>query len=277
MQCNSNTGWFFYNGRYITDHTSESTLQVSDFPTFVKGTLTFKQNNGSSIYVRNSVLVIKKSAKLNFTSNIAETGAGISLYDSWMSVSTDCQFVFTNNKAFIKGGAIYAHHSADLYVPHLYSCFIRSDSPSSPPPQNCEFHFTRNTANTKSNSIYATSIIPCNGIENVTQAFCGWKNWTFDGNCSDQIRTSVTNLSSTPDSVTLSPGIPKQFVVGFDDLGHRVEKLPIFPTLWPQSKGNDVRVDYTDDGLTVYANRNTANLTVLIQVGDAQRVVKKLL
>ena len=273
---------FFQNGQEIRfssqySYTStESTLQISDFPTSIKADLSFEENRGSPIYVRNAVLVVKTNTVLNFSNNTAEIGAGIALYDSWMSVSGGCQLVFTKNTAFTEGGAIYAHHSADLYVPHLHSCFIRSNISGTP--QKSSFYFKENMARNKTSSIYATSIIPCSkSIQDVKETFCGWKNWTFDDpeNCTDQIRTSVTNLSSTPDSVTLSPGIPRKFVVGFDDLGHRAETLSIIPTVWPKIKGSNIAVNYTDDGLTVYAKRDI-NVTILIQMGDALRVVKKV-
>jgi predicted outer membrane repeat protein len=61
--------------------------------------------------------LVLEGADLNFNNNSAETGASIAMYDSWMSVS--------NNTAFIEGGAIYAHQSADLYIPHALNCFIR--------------------------------------------------------------------------------------------------------------------------------------------------------
>ena len=110
--------------------------------------------------------------------------------------------------------------------------------------------------------------------DSIKATFCKWPHWTFHGHniCTDQISTSIRNLSYTPDSVQLSPGIPKQFIFGVDDLGHNVTALSIIASLKGLSPGMNI-VKYTDEGLVVNGLRSK-NLTVRIQVDDDRMAYK---
>ena len=270
---------FKHNGQRISKehHPSASTLDINSFPTHIlNGTnLSFSGNDGAPLCIRTTAIIIGENITMLFHNNRAEMGGGIALYDSWMSFSFGCSFNFTNNSAYAEGGAIYAQQSADLYVPHVHNCFLRFTNNTIPPWNwNCNFSFAKNKANNKNNSIRATSIIPCGWTDgqNNTKTFC-WESWNYDGNCRDQITTSLRNFSSTPDSVTLSPGKPKRFVEGMDDLGHVVENLPLTATLWPQPQ-NGIRVQYSEDGLVVFAKKGTRNITILIQFDGDRNLFK---
>ena len=282
-QCNadptlSSSSTFIENGEASnlsldqSSYTTEATVHITEFPTFVKGKLHFANNIGSSLYVHNTVLLIGEYTEIHFTHNSASIGAGIVLYDSWMSLSRGCELIFINNTAFVEGGAIYAHQSADIYVTTIHDCFIR-DKKQTTEIWDAKFFFSGNKVNTENNSIYATSIDPCT-LNN--EAFCGWKNWTFAGNCTDQIKTSVRDFKNMPKSVTMSPGVPKKIVVVVDDLGHEVTKVPIVPTLWPEFKGRKISVKYGDSGLVVCAEIDTPSFTVLIQVNGERRISRKI-
>ena len=270
------------NGQQIskTKYPSASTLDINTFSTHIHNStkLIFRKNAGTPLYLRTTAVVVGENVTIDFINNTAEIGGGIVLYDSWMTLSFGCTFTFTNNSAFGEGGAMYAQQSADVYVPHFHGCFIRFINTSVLPwDWRCKFNFTHNTASTKSNSLYATSITPCEWIDrnnDTTIIFC-LKDWYYNGrqNCTDQILTSVRNFSNTSSSVTLSPGIPKTFIIGVDDLGHIVRNLKIIPTLyWSKSK-NKPDVQYSDDGLAVLAERS-AELSVLIQFDGDRNIFK---
>ena len=270
------------NGQGISNQKdpTASTMDINSFPTHIlKGaSLRFRGNAGTPLYIRTTAVIMEESVSMVFENNTAETGGAIALYDSWISISRDCHFEFTQNTAFAEGGAIYAQQSADLYIPHVHNCFLRFTNTTTPPwDWGCKFNFTRNKASAKVNSIYATSVIPCKWVvesENImTMPFC-WDDWYYNGthNCSDHILTSIRNFSNTTDSVTLSPGIPRQFVFGIDDLGHNVTNFSVIPTLWPKSLGN-VKLEYSDDGLAVYSERYK-NRTVLIQFDGDRNIFK---
>ena len=279
---------FKNNGQSITvsdpSSTTESTLQINGFFTYINGTLIFRDNFGTPIFVRNTAVLITSKAHLVFKNNSAETGGGIALYDSWITVSNGSRLDFTNNTALMDGGAIYAHQSADLYVPHAHSCFIRySNANTLPWKWESKFTFNGNKASNRNNSIYATSIIPCawnhpNSTKfNMMEIFCNWSRWKFENpeNCSENILTSVRNFSKTPSMIHVSPGIPKKFVVGVDDLGHKIPKLSVVPTVWPQNNYN-ISVQYTDDGLVVYGKRYSGPTTILLQVYGDRSIFKKV-
>ena len=273
---------FTNNGQKISKerHPSASTLDINGFPTHILNgsTLSFSGNDGTPLCIRTTAVIIKNDIKMEFHNNTGEMGGAIALYDSWMSISYGCRFNFTNNTAFAEGGAIYAQQSSDLYVPHVHNCFLRFTNNTIPPWNwNCTFSFADNFASTKNNSIHATSVIPCEWTDapNNKTTFC-WDDWNYkSNNCSNEITTSLRNFSSTPNSVTLSPGIPKPFVVGVDDLGHPVSNLSITATLWQNpNPDNNIRVQYNDYGLAVYSDGTVKNTTVLIQFNGDRNLFK---
>lgn len=277
---------FNFNGQKMTikKKLTASTLNIDGFPTYIKGTVRFSRNIGSPLLVRETAVVIGEQALLTFFYNTAQAGGAISLYDSWITVSSESQLVFNNNTAFMYGGAIYAHQSKELYVPRSHNCFIRysSNVANTPWMWDSVFEFTGNKAGNKTNSIYATSIIPCvwkypNGTSDLKATFCHWKNWSFHDHidCTDQIATSVRNFSTTPDLVHVSPGKPKQFVVGVDDLGHHIPNLPVIPVLWPPVHSTNYTVQYTDKGVVVFGHRNH-HVKVLIQVDSDHTLLKEV-
>ena len=278
----SGNSLFTSNGhRMITKTlaTAVSTVNINGFTTRINGTMNFKENIGSPLFVRDTALVIAENSNLTFDNNTAEIGGGIALYDSWMTVSHGSQLIFRNNKALTDGGAIYAHQSEDLYVPHAHNCFIRYESVTCPPWNwDSRFHFSGNKVNGKSNSIYATSIIPCvwNSTHcHIEDTFCKWANWSFDNpqKCTEHIATAVSSFGSTKASIHVAPGIPTDFVVVEDELGHNTPKITITPMLWPAS--TDYKVRYNDDGLVLFGPRNRM-LNVLIQVDGNRNIFKMI-
>ena len=277
---------FTNNGQGLTVHsrpssTSESTLHINGFVTYIGGTLTFRKNFGTPLFVRNTAILIKENTHLIFKHNTAETGGGIALYESWMTVSNGSQFKFIENTALTDGGAIYAHQSADLYVPHVHNCFIRYRNSSFPPWQwGSKFLFDGNKANDKNNSIYATSIIPCGWNHrdstnfSIKTIFCKW-GWTFENpsNCSKNIFTSVRSFGNTQSEISLSPGIPQSCVMGVDDLGHNIPNLSVIATIWP--KNQYFTIEYTDYGLIMYGKRYSST-TILLQVNGDRNIFKKV-
>ena len=260
----------------ISSRPTTSTVNIDGFATHMNGTLNFIGNIGSPLYVHETAVIMGDPSALTFFNNTAQIGGAISLYDSWMTVSRGSRLNFSNNTAFMDGGAIYAHLSKELYVPESHNCFIRYSSNTMETPWTWDsvFDFVGNIARNRTNSIYATSIIPCvwensSSSDDLKATFCNWSNWTFDNRtskCIDHISTSIRNFSTTPNSVRLSPGKPKQFIVGVDDLGHNVSKIAVIPVFWPPDKmSKNYSMQYTDEGFVVSGPKNS-NITVLIQV-----------
>ena len=276
---------FTSNGKNFTKTnttlaTTVSTVNIDGFTTRINGTMSFKENTGSPLFVRDTALVISQNSHLTFNNNTAETGGGIALYDSWMTVSHGSQLIFRNNTALTDGGAIYVHQSEDLYVPHAHNCFIRYENVTCPPWYwDSMFHFSGNKVNSNNNSIYATSIIPCvwnySIHSDLKNTFCKWGNWSFNHpqNCTEHIATAVSKFGSTQSSIHVAPGVPTDFVVVEDELGHKIQKVTITPMLWPAS--TDYKVRYNDDGLVLFGPRNRM-LNVLIQVDGNRNIFKMI-
>ena len=140
--------FFTCNGH---DHSTYSTLNINGFPTSISGTISFRGNFGSPLLVHKTAAVINEQSLLMFDNNSAQTGGAISLYDSWITVSSGTRLSFNNNTAYIDGGAIYAHQSKQLYVPYAHNCFIQYSSNTTDPPcrWNSSFEFNGNRAKTR--------------------------------------------------------------------------------------------------------------------------------
>ena len=256
-----------------------SIIMVKHFPTYLEGVLIFSHNLGSPIHVHETSVTLKMGTTLKFNNNAAHNGGAITLYGSWIAVSKHSQLEFSHNTAADKGGAIYAYMTEEAFLPYVHHCFIRYASGTAhrenPWQWNATFTFSNNTASDKHEAIYATSILPCVWQKSNTSSldtdikatFCSWTKWHFDsGNCSNEIRTSARNFSSTPHNMTMFPGVPSvQFLMAVDDFGHNVSNFTINPTV---PSNNDITAQFINHSLIVYGHMYTSANILLEMEGD---------
>ena len=261
-----------------------SIIAISYFPTVLNGTLNFLHNNGSPLHIHETIANLKENTTLYFHNNLAQYGGAISLYGSWITVSNGSKLIFSNNTALNKGGAIYAYPTDEAFMPYVHRCFVRynNTNPKEAAPwySTASFHFTDN----KPETIYATSLLPCVWNHNDTwtldqdirDTFCSWKNWNFtNGNCTNKIRTAARNFSTTPQNVTMFPGIPHKFLRAVDDLGHNVSNFTIIPTVVPTRGQNKYKVQFIDEYLLVFGNVKT-NVTILLELEGDRPIFMKV-
>ena len=270
---------FVHNGKptLVSLHNQivASVVDIGSFPTTLEGELNFYQNFGSPIRVHETSITLREDTVLNFTENTAQNGGAISLYGSWITVYNNTTLIFSRNKAFQKGGAIYAYQTEEAFIPYASSCFIRYYNTSvQPKAWDSTWNFNGNKAGNRADSIYATSLFPCLWRSSKTSTmdtdlratFCSWSNWYFDCNCNQEIHTSARNFSSTPKSIDMFPGVPKTFIQAVDDLGHNVTNISVIPTVWPMNANKEVQ--FINNSLTVFDYPNT-HVSILLELqGD---------
>ena len=258
----------------------QSIVHISHFPTYLKEAVKFRNNSGTALYVHETCALLEYTSMLVFVNNTAENGGALTLYGSWIAVSHHCKLIFINNTAAGFGGAIYAFMTEEVYLPYYsQSCFIRGTQSGSPEHWETNFTFSGNTNQGYPNAIYATSILPCvyrindNTSEDtdIRETFCKWKGWDFGNDtCSDLIRTSPRNFSSTLNNVHLYPGIPSnQLICAVDDLGHNIDNFFVFPRVVSPKNGVSARIN--NRILTVYGNICT-NATIELQLDNIRRL-----
>ena len=127
-----------------------------------KGSITFKNNNGSAVYAISSEIQISDNSGINFTSNAGRNGGALALLNSYLHVQKNVSVFYTNNKARFKGGAIY--FNIGKLGPHQvppYNCFLQSET--SLEESNIRLEFKGNKAASEHNgmSIYTSSLQSC--------------------------------------------------------------------------------------------------------------------
>ena len=133
------------------------------------GSVLFKKNKGSSIFLYNSVVSFNGSFR--FVENYAIIGAGLGVYsNSFILMHEGTNILFIDNVARRRGGAIYVE---DLYsVPGVLAnvCFFQYLSPQGnlDDTRNIDINvtFANNSAGEAGNSIFSSSIDECSWMPN---------------------------------------------------------------------------------------------------------------
>ena len=168
---------FFNNTVSIESHHTqtahgEGTLYSSLFNIHFLSSVHFENNSGSAVVIVNGVASFS-NANATFISNSAIQGGAIALIGlSSITFGPNHSYLFENNTATDRGGAIYSEllDKHDLIVSR--SCFIRHEENLTiniPEPlrnTNILFRGNRAIGNELGNAIFTTSLIPCQVISN---------------------------------------------------------------------------------------------------------------
>ena len=136
-----------------------------------KGKLHFEGNNGSAMYMVSSILEFAAGADAHFVDNSGYEGGAIALIAfSSILVSENSTFIFTNNSALLRGGAIFSQSVDNYDYASSRRCFIQLNEDVNSEKTNVTFSFTDNwigsefdvdTDNQYGSSIFASTIHPC--------------------------------------------------------------------------------------------------------------------
>ena len=139
------------------------------------GSNRFESNQGTPVYIINGVVNCTMS-DIHFVNNIGLQGGAMALIGSSTMVVGPCKYEFINNTAIHQGGAIYVSLTDSTDYIMSRSCFIYShydnngDSMGTSTTGKVNITFVGNKAidDTAGHSIYATSLHPCQVINNGT-------------------------------------------------------------------------------------------------------------
>ena len=266
-----------------------ATVNIDRLPAILKDNITFYQNEGTALCVRETVVVVKPSTFVNFTRNTGRNGGGIVFMGkSWMVLTEETRVTFDSNNATERGGAIYATQLLDSYSAYSYSCFIRYSKPHLHPDcWNTTLYFTNNiefafSPERRQNSIYASSILPCmwpsgkdsNITSDIHATFCQWTSWIFD-NCTADISTSAGSFGEREYNISVYAGLKHSLGVQvFDDLHQPVTHETVFSI----SNESDPKLQSTINShnkITAYGNPNTSS-SILLQTTGCRTVYSKV-
>ena len=143
------------------------TIYVSLYDITLEGQNCFENNWGSPIYIVNGI-VNAINSNMDFINNTGLNGGAIALIGVSSFQVGPNRYNFENNTAVYKGGAIYTFMIDNNDFTTSRSCFIQNQRLHSP--WSAVFYFTGNRASDKTlgHSIFATTLIPCQVINNST-------------------------------------------------------------------------------------------------------------
>ena len=226
----------FNNNKQICEQILESfaslpcsgTLYSSNIPLHLKSSsyknapISFRNNIGSALEVHASYVEISAGTTVEFINNTADYGGAIALYDcSYLLITNNTKYIFTNNSANVHGGAIYSDTCTSNDQPTTLSskCFIQYfKSEVHPNNWNSTFIFQYNylklDGQHNTSSIYAVNAIPCwqgtsdiplsNYNEELNKTFC-WQNWTYEPlDCNANIDSAPAYMKSESQIINLS-------------------------------------------------------------------------
>ena len=127
----------------------------------------FEDNFGSALYMGSGFAHFDSGTRAEFINNTGIMGGAVSLQSSsFIEVGQNVMFLFTNNTAMARGGAIYSYSISQHNLHHhttSLGCFLHSRRKD-----NVTFVFSGNRVRSQTNttysrghSVYATSLIAC--------------------------------------------------------------------------------------------------------------------
>ena len=131
---------------------------VSELRVIFEGNSQFGWNKGSAVHLSNSVMEFGARSCVTFHNNTSHNGGAIAMYgSSVIKIEDHSHFSWTNNTAYLRGGAIYFDFHAATH-PAYHNCFITSANRSR---VSSTMVFTNNWAKANGTSIFTTTFQSC--------------------------------------------------------------------------------------------------------------------
>ena len=214
----------FKNCQFLTNYRSEETYNkgqlarmmwgkgvflATSLPITFTGKTTFFGSNTSALYASSSIINFTVGSNVTFTNNIGYEGGALYLIGlSELHMQDNSTFIFNNNTALTKGGAIMHRSMNKLDFIASKHCFIRYvGNTKHISERSIVLVFENNTAlghyeTPLGHTIYATTIIPCGKEykqQKAIEIFVGCiGNVTFRNNRMHEISTEGALFDSPP-------------------------------------------------------------------------------
>ena len=247
----------------------------------LSGLITFSENNGTAVYLIDSNFIALEGTLVIFSNNTGTYGGAVSINGfSSIYASSNTSFVFLNNRAFVKGGAIF-FFSTDIISSILVvaSCFVEHKDAS----ETISFYFKNNT-DSFGKSVYVSSLLPCNKLcqslnvyldyippeKLLTQECVG--NFTFadhNGTVQGNVATESSEFDQLhKDNKAVKKIVPgKDVLISFvtrDELGHKSME-PLFGILTTNDESLHLNNRYTANNR--FKMRGKPNDTGHLEIG----------
>ena len=197
-------------------------LYLDSIPVHFMGKNIFELNTHSALAAVSTGIYLTSGCSVQFLNNKGRHGGGVALLGyAFLEVLPNSEFLFINNTAEIKGGAIYQLSIGEHDLINSRNCFIRyGNIEVTPDLWNSTFYFSGNRANNRENSIYATSLITCqwggefgNSSADLSDVFCWSNRWEYaSGNCTSEVHSAPATFEPTNANgmfnLTVIPGEP---------------------------------------------------------------------
>ena len=147
------------------------TIYASEHDILFNGNNIFESNEGTAVHIVNGIINCVNSS-MSFINNTGIQGGAMALIGSSMITVGPNEYEFINNSARYQGGAIYILLTDTIDFIVSRRCFIQYNTNEiSAVPWDATIKFRGNRAidNTAGHAIYATSLHPCQMINNGTE------------------------------------------------------------------------------------------------------------
>ena len=209
-------------------------LYANGIPIIFEESVEFISNTGSALAIYDTIASFSDNCNASFINNTAwEGGAVAMLGASQMWINPHTMFLFQNNKADLRGGAIYALQTSRHNLFSDGNCFLHYNNQfvSSPNEWNTTFTFENNHAPTGS-SIFATTLLSCAwgaSFKDTNFSISNALNWTEFSYHPSDTNTIATEVSKI--GLEMNTSMPIEIIPG------KYSKLPITTV---DDKGNDI-------------------------------------
>ena len=256
-------------------------LYANGIPVVFEEFVEFINNNGSALAIYDTTARFSENCNASFINNSAWMGgAVVMLGASQMWIHPHTVFLFQNNEAKLRGGAVYVLQTSRHDLLSGGNCFLQynNHSVSSPGDWMTNFTFKNNVALTGT-SIFATTLLPCawgtsfkDLNSTVLDVFNGTQ-FSYQPYNNNTIATEVSKISlekNTSIPVEMIPGKYSELpITTVDDRGNYVSR-----SLWLVSNDTSVKVSWgiTGDATTNLQGVPNSEATIDI-VTDSSRVI----
>ena len=245
----------------------------ADFSLYFSGTTVFSQNDGSAMHLSTCRVHFQSGSHVEFTDNTGYDGGAIVLFgSSVLYVMDNSTFLFINNTAVRRGGAIMYFSSNEHDFISLKSCFIQYLGQNPINERQVQLKFMDNKA-MYGQAIFASTLRPCQRLcihnqegnwtisndTSIIQSFGCIGNFHFNENSEKQVSTCGVRLISDFNSSVPLAVIPGQdFHLEFDMTDELSQ--PSYDTFHVSVESNSSRTLRIDPAYTYVSERKVVKL-----------------
>ena len=258
-------------------------LYAYGIPLIFEEYVEFSNNYGSALAIYDTIASFYDNCNVTFINNNAWMGGAIALLGaSQMWIYPHTVFLFKNNKAKLRGGAIYVLQTSRHDLLSGGNCFLHynDESVSSPDEWNTSFTFESNQA-PFGTSIFATTLLSCawgasfGDLNFNLLKVLNWTQFTYSPSDTNTIATEVSKINIHVNISTPAEIIPGKYsklpITTVDDKGNSITR-----SLWLVSNNESVlqvSQNLTDNSSIILRGMPNNNVEFIQIVTDGSRIV----